>query len=128
MALVATTPSIVDVTLTKEEVCSTVSNDLGAEENKLEVYPNPTEGYVTISLNEKFTYSLLNLNGQVVKTGAGSNLVSVDLHDVAPGVYSIKIEAADQLIVKKLNNNSLKVTLAPSLVNLKFRNYFKEDC
>lgn len=100
--MAVTAPTISDVHLSKEEVCSTVSTDLDEQLNTLEVYPNPTEGSVTIAVEGSFSYTLLNLNGQQVLNGNGANQLTVELGDIAPGIYSLNVEAADQLLVKKL--------------------------
>ncbi|RFC55539.1 N-acetylmuramoyl-L-alanine amidase [Brumimicrobium aurantiacum] len=75
-----------------------VENTLSLEnhsfQDKITVYPNPTTGVVNISTNEKFFIARLmvyDLNGKIYKSNKGSNLDKVNIKDVPPGVYFLKI-------------------------------------
>lgn len=71
---------------------------LGIEEvNSLEgvsVYPNPSEGLVTISndLNVENTITVTDLTGKVVATKVAATSTTIDLSNVRTGVYLVKVE------------------------------------
>ncbi len=72
------------------------------------VYPNPATEFVSVQLNDLFTYtnasiSLIDINGAVVSTQNFTNEVDkFDVSTVAPGVYFIVIKANEREISKKL--------------------------
>ncbi|WP_417290320.1 T9SS type A sorting domain-containing protein [Corallibacter sp.] len=73
----------------------------------MSMYPNPTSGVINIVLNEKASYELVNLNGQLILDGNlvnGSN--SVNISKISKGVYFINIKTnTGQFLTKKLIKN-----------------------
>jgi len=66
---------------------------IGTEEyetSNIHIYPNPTTDFVFISnLTEEVNYEILQVNGQVIKTGITNNYVNVaDLHS---GIYILRL-------------------------------------
>ncbi|MCG8701591.1 MAG: sulfatase-like hydrolase/transferase, partial [Bacteroidales bacterium] len=61
--------------------------------NHLSIYPNPSNGELTIKLNasdELVSYTLYNLSGQVVTEGLISSSIQIDLKGMNKGVYLFK--------------------------------------
>ena len=87
----------------------------GIEEKELfegvQVYPNPTQGAFQLGLDlggtHTVTYQILNLQGQPIRAddlGRVSGLISaaIDLTGRATGVYFVKVQIDDQIVVRKL--------------------------
>lgn len=71
----------------------------------MSLYPNPTEGPVTISISQvsEFEYVILNAMGQEVMRGrgiGGSQLLN--LSSFAKGVYFVKVNVDDSMLTRKL--------------------------
>ena len=79
---------------------------LGVTTNTLEqikIFPNPTNGIINIAGldNEVVKASVYSINGQLVLTKS-SNLDTINIADVAPGVYFLNIETTTANKVVKL--------------------------
>jgi uncharacterized surface protein with fasciclin (FAS1) repeats len=62
----------------------------GLSENandKIVVYPNPFENQISMTVSETTTYSILDLNGKVVKTGTVNANGNIDLVELNSGSY-----------------------------------------
>ncbi len=74
--------------------------------NSVSIYPNPTNGTVSINLGSNNTlvnYSITSIEGRIVETGRTStNNIVVDLSKEGNGVYFIKINTESTSIVYKL--------------------------
>lgn len=79
--------------------------------NSLSIYPNPSDGVFNLELNrslgESFDVSILNLSGQHVYTNqlnsSGENQTyTIDLKDLANGVYTIQLITESGIINRKL--------------------------
>lgn len=80
---------LVKNTFTVTVVDCTGLNESG-NENNIKIYPNPTEGNLTIDLNKATTITIMNALGQAVfiaKLNAGKN--SLELNNLNEGVYFI---------------------------------------
>lgn len=86
--------------------------NLGTEDfssNKSAIYPNPTNGLVTIALAtaETFEAKVMDINGKVLLTktfnGLENNLM--DVSSLSSGVYMMELKFADKKEVKKLVKN-----------------------
>ena len=55
------------------------------------VYPNPTQGEITLSLEGLSLYEIINMNGQTVMQGqASGKRHTIDVSDLASGLYLVK--------------------------------------
>jgi hypothetical protein len=57
----------------------------------LEIYPNPTNGFITIQTQGAFLYELIDLNGKVVSTGNGNDSENLSLENKESGIYFVRI-------------------------------------
>jgi len=107
---------VTDVNGCADESCSEVSIDiLGANDLKLDgfaVYPNPTTGQLNINvgqINGDIAIELIDMVGnsvRTVSTQSGVQNYSIDISDLAEGVYLIKVnngqfETTERVILSK---------------------------
>lgn len=83
-----------------------VSNHyLTSTRHNLKLYPNPAGESLTISLpiNQKTSHiQVLNVNGILIRnTTLSGNQTTIDIHDLTPGMYLIRLQADDGVHVGK---------------------------
>jgi hypothetical protein len=91
------------------ENCNNFCSTVGIEKNSLSnltLYPNPTNGNITIDLGEtkiNVKAKLTNSVGQVVLTQnlGSTNFINLDLES-SSGIYFLQIEADGEIITKKI--------------------------
>jgi uncharacterized repeat protein (TIGR03803 family) len=85
-----------------KDVSTTINSDL-KEDALISIYPNPSNGLITLNFeqtNTNVTYSITSVEGKVVKTGETStNHVAIDLSNQPDGIYFMKINSE-----KKINS------------------------
>lgn len=86
----------------------TSTDRTGTESNDFTVYPNPSEGELTIQLkgtpgNSKL--EILDLNGRVISTHAITDLLKLDISEVPSGIYLVAITSEKTRIVKKFTKS-----------------------
>jgi len=80
---------------------TTSSTDL--EELNVSVFPNPTSDFLTISgENLDYNYTILDLQGQKVRSSAFSRNVSIDMANLESGLYFVTILNEGNFITKKI--------------------------
>lgn len=85
--------------------CATLSN----EEFVLvdfTLFPNPSTNNLTISIKEKASYTLVSVNGQLIKKGnleTGENTINVS--NISNGLYFIQVKTAQGISTKKIIKN-----------------------
>lgn len=68
------------------------------------VYPNPTDGIITVSNVENASIEVINLMGQVVKTVNSSFEVNnIDLSNFANGTYFVRVVKGSEVSTSKIN-------------------------
>ncbi len=81
--------------------------DETAFSNGVNVYPNPSTGAFNVALGVQgdFDVEVTNANGQVVysESVSDANATSIQLNDIARGIYFVKVQMDDQVSIKKLN-------------------------
>jgi hypothetical protein len=61
--------------------------------SNIKVYPNPANGYVTISgLVDTVNYSVYNVLGAEIRTGSTTSDQKIDIQNLSKGTYFIKLE------------------------------------
>jgi hypothetical protein len=81
-----------------------ISNVKKIENSYLSLFPNPTTGIINLGLNsnKQYNYSIMSVNGIVVKKSIGNSGSSlVDLSDQPSGIYFILIQSEDREITRK---------------------------
>jgi len=69
----------------------------------LNIFPNPVKSDVTISLQEKTSYILLDINGRQIKKGELMQGETVlNLSSLSKGLYLLKLSYQNQSIIKKI--------------------------
>ena len=89
--------------------CESVTN-VGINENELfggvQIFPNPTNNLVNISLNgiDKANLTLYTIDGKVVyqANNVSDEQTSINLRDNSKGIYFLKIDANNQNKVYKV--------------------------
>lgn len=87
-------------------------SEFALNNDKFNLYPNPTNGIVQFTLNEDIDVSFTNFKisnslGQIVYSTTGeeikkSQIKQIDLNDQEPGMYFVTVETTSQTIIKKL--------------------------
>lgn len=81
---------------------------VGIEENDLatsvSLFPNPTTGLLTIQsdLTGKLNVEVIDLLGAVVRTTTFTGRSTMDLHDLAKGVYNVRVSNGDHTTVERI--------------------------
>jgi hypothetical protein len=73
--------------------------------NSIQMYPNPTSGELTFvqEANEKVTYSILSLSGQIMQSSQSNQANTVlDLSQLNSGVYLVEMKMNDLKITKRV--------------------------
>lgn len=91
----------------------TVTQTLGVKDfsaNKFSVYPNPSNGLVTVNntLNALISnVQITDLNGRIIKTDnfASSTEIQVNISDLSAGVYMMSINSDQGSVTKKIVKN-----------------------
>jgi len=81
-----------------------VLNELNNEDNIL-LYPNAANQTVTIrnDITDVFTIEIINLEGKIFKiVQADQNEITIDIKDLQPGLYTVKIMQDKSVYLKKL--------------------------
>lgn len=80
-------------------------NGIEENENSMKnffLFPNPTTNNLTILCPEKETIDILNVNGQIVKSiYSNSKSTTVDLTDLASGVYIVRLKTDKEILINK---------------------------
>ncbi|MBI1287491.1 MAG: T9SS type A sorting domain-containing protein [Flavobacteriales bacterium] len=67
------------------------------------VYPNPTEGNVTLQGLDGATVSIYDVSGRLVRSfTCNSNVMQIDLSSERPGLYALCVEQAAERFVRKI--------------------------
>ncbi len=83
-------------------------NDLMGKEKNIVIYPNPANNKITISNNkeipEEAIVSIFEISGQKVLQEKFHNqkLIEIDVSRLTNGIYLVKIQSKEGMVVKKL--------------------------
>lgn len=74
--------------------------------NKITLFPNPAHDFVVLKMDgeiQNLEVDILNIQGQTIKTfSTGSNQCQLDVSNLYPGVYLVRIQSQQNNILKKL--------------------------
>ncbi len=76
------------------------------EANLFQLYPNPSNGAITIQMsreiNQGVQISILSIDGTLIRTISGQNTrIDVDLNNLSAGYYIVKLESEDGTLVSR---------------------------
>jgi len=78
-------------------------NEIKAEEDDFQIYPNPSNGHLTIDSKDDFSIEILNSFGQIIMSQkTAGNILTMDLQDLIKGVYGVRMKTQKNTIVKKV--------------------------
>lgn len=66
------------------------------------IYPNPAQDVIFITGFSEGTIQIMDLEGRIIKERSISRQTSIQVADLAEGVYLIKISTEEKTITKKL--------------------------
>lgn len=70
------------------------------------IFPNPSNQFINILAPVKSSYSLLNANGQVLKSGIIEMInQQIDISDLAQGIYFLQLNNLENSFTKKIIKN-----------------------
>jgi len=86
---------------------STSTEDYFESPEAVEVFPNPAFGAITISYpeveNQIGTIELIDLNGRLVnRTNMDLNQTRINVNQIKPGSYLLKLNMQDKFVYKRL--------------------------
>ena len=99
------------VTVTDANGCSayqsfTVISVVGVDTNPLNaalsIYPNPTNGMITVTLEGDFNIVVQDARGRVVMQQSGNNNMNIDLYSLESAVYFISVQQGDHVVVRRI--------------------------
>jgi hypothetical protein len=86
--------------------CNTLAINEPGNHRNIKLYPNPTEGMLTIESKEmpgNWTVKVFDALGKLVQTGKLENKNgTIDLMELHPGMYFLKMETEEGTITKKI--------------------------
>ncbi len=82
------------------ELNKTITSNVSLEENKLILYPNPSEGKVYLTTDQPYPYQLLDATGKLVTQGIYAN-TGIDIQNLSNGLYILKINDQHYHFIKK---------------------------
>ena len=96
---------------TLQNVCGSLSiSEIENNENKISIYPNPTNNFITIqnrqNLTDNFEFKIVDLTGRIVKNGNSKFNEQINIDSLTRGNYIIQIQtdSNDNYIQKLIIN------------------------
>jgi hypothetical protein len=88
----------------REDVSNGIQNSVYT---KIKVFPNPTDGFINIQLNEinDPVITLIDLSGRLIreyKIASINDVLGLDLSDIKNGTYILSIKSKDKLYNQKI--------------------------
>ncbi|MEA1876129.1 MAG: T9SS type A sorting domain-containing protein [Bacteroidota bacterium] len=91
----------VDGDILKEIVYNT-SGIEGFEVDPVHIYPNPAQDVIIVKGFAEGKVQILDLDGRIIREQSLSGQTSIQVADLAEGIYLVKISAGEETITKKL--------------------------
>lgn len=80
------------------------TNTINAENSNFSIYPNPSNGLITVHANENGIVSIYSVTGEIILTHTISNNqnLNLDLTEVPTGIYFVELKVNNQIKTQKL--------------------------
>jgi hypothetical protein len=77
----------------------TITSFLSEHTSEFDLYPNPADSWLNIdpAKGGSFKYTVLSMDGSIVKEGKGSGQTRIMMQDLAPGSYVIRITMKNEI-------------------------------
>lgn len=83
--------------------CNTTGVDENISINNIKVYPNPTNGIISVRGTEIRTIEIINIRGQIIKQlSISAEQFTIDITEQPTGIYMIKIVTDKGIFVEKV--------------------------
>lgn len=87
--------------MTHVENCTNI--DKNSLTDRCKIYPNPATDRITIESPEKAVIEIYNIQGILIEKFIAKNyLTTINLRNLANGIYTIKIVTGKEINIKKL--------------------------
>ena len=92
----------IDTQTSFSEDCSAMNVD-EFNDSVFSMYPNPVSDELIIDFNEEASYSIVNLNGQILNSGKiNQKGNTINVNRLSSGVYFVRVKTDKGIITKKL--------------------------
>lgn len=91
-------------------ICSLLStNEIESIDNENFIYPNPITSAFTIQKTgntyDAVQYEIMDYSGRLLKTGSATTNTSIDISDIQPGNYILRVKSQDKEFHQKIIKN-----------------------
>jgi uncharacterized delta-60 repeat protein len=78
-------------------------DNIKEEKRFISVYPNPTQGNITIEFPEPGTVAFIDLFGRTIKSvKLTENRSTINISEFIPGIYTVRIKTSDGIAIQKI--------------------------
>ncbi len=78
-------------------------DNISEEKSLLSVYPNPTQGNITIEFPEPGTVDFIDLYGKTIKSvKCTNNRSTINIGEFIPGIYTVRIKTSNGIAIQKI--------------------------
>ncbi len=99
--IITVDPAFVNVSAPMRSCLGTGVNEVNSLSN-ISVFPNPAEDKLTIVCNQKCEIEIVNPEGQILNKLTSNGIdTTVDLQNLSPGIYIVKLKTEAGITVKK---------------------------
>jgi lysyl endopeptidase len=97
-------PDSTNATTLNGEFYNVLSNEDIATEISVEIYPNPSTGLVSVTLENPADFSIYDLSGKLIRSGSFNQIQNeLNIKDLANGLYFLQLQDGDKIVTEKLS-------------------------
>lgn len=83
--------------------CNITGIDVNLSVNTIKIYPNPTNGIISVQGKDIHSVVIININGQIIKQlSTSTEQYTIDIREQPTGIYMIKIVTNKGIVLKKV--------------------------
>ncbi|MBI3133787.1 MAG: T9SS type A sorting domain-containing protein [Bacteroidetes bacterium] len=83
-------------------VISTVGLESDPLSATLTIYPNPTNGMITVMLDGDFNVMIQDSRGRIVAEKSGNNNLQIDMSSLESAIYFVSVQQDNNVVVKRI--------------------------